>query len=81
MIQIRNIKRLVLIINVFLFASLYSCKEIHMLDTKVYSEDDLYRPNFHFSPKKGWMNDPNGMFYKNGYYHLFFQYVCDFYCI
>ena len=77
MIQIRNIKCLVLIINVFLFASLYSCKEIHMLDTKVYSEDDLYRPNFHFSPKKGWMNDPNGMFYKNGYYHLYYQHYPD----
>lgn len=74
MIQIRKIKRLALIINVFLVASLYSCKEMSKIDTKVYTEEDLYRPNFHFSPKKGWMNDPNGMFYKNGYYHLFFQY-------
>lgn len=32
-----------------------------------------YRPQFHFSPKKGWMNDPNGMVYYNGTYHLFFQ--------
>lgn len=38
-----------------------------------YTEEDLYRPNFHFTPKANWMNDPNGMFYKDGYYHLYFQ--------
>lgn len=32
------------------------------------------RPIFHFSPDYGWMNDPNGMFYKDGIYHLCFQY-------
>jgi len=37
------------------------------------TEDQLYRPNFHFTPKKGWMNDPNGMFFLDGYYHLYFQ--------
>ena len=36
------------------------------------TEAELYRPNFHFTPKKGWMNDPNGMFYADGYYHLYF---------
>ncbi|WP_223704547.1 glycoside hydrolase family 32 protein [Flavobacterium potami] len=40
-------------------------------------EEKMYRPNFHFTPKKGWMNDPNGMFYANGYYHLFYQYYPD----
>lgn len=39
------------------------------------AEEQMYRPNFHFSPKKGWMNDPNGLFYLNGTYHLFFQYT------
>ncbi|WP_316818516.1 glycoside hydrolase family 32 protein [Pedobacter nyackensis] len=34
---------------------------------------ESYRPQFHFSPKKGWMNDPNGMIFLNGKYHLFFQ--------
>jgi fructan beta-fructosidase len=36
--------------------------------------NDTHRPQFHFSPKAHWMNDPNGMVYLNGTYHLFFQY-------
>lgn len=41
------------------------------------SEEELYRPNFHFTPKSGWMNDPNGMFYFSNYYHLYFQHYPD----
>jgi fructan beta-fructosidase len=41
-------------------------------DTAVYHEQ--YRPQLHFSPKEHWMNDPNGMVYNEGIYHLFFQY-------
>ncbi len=33
-----------------------------------------HRPQIHFSPKKNWMNDPNGCVYFNGLYHLYFQY-------
>ena len=33
-----------------------------------------YRPQFHFSPAKGWTNDPAGLVHHNGIYHLFFQY-------
>jgi len=36
-----------------------------------------YRPSYHFTPKAHWMNDPNGMVYLNGKYHLFFQYNPD----
>lgn len=36
-----------------------------------------YRPQFHFTPKANWMNDPNGMVYHNGIYHLFYQYYPD----
>ena len=34
----------------------------------------MFRPVYHHTPVYGWMNDPNGMFYKDGVYHLYFQY-------
>ena len=51
-----------------------SDKNIEDVSSMEYSEETLYRPNFHFTPQKNWMNDPNGMFYLNGKYHLYFQY-------
>jgi len=35
---------------------------------------DKYRPLFHHTPQYGWMNDPNGMFYLDGTWHLHYQY-------
>lgn len=34
---------------------------------------ETYRPQFHFSPRRGWNNDPNGLVYFQGEYHLYFQ--------
>lgn len=39
--------------------------------------NDQHRPQLHFSPKENWMNDPNGMVYYEGEYHLFYQYFPD----
>lgn len=38
------------------------------------AQEKLFRPAIHFTPQAHWMNDPNGMIYKNGVWHLFFQY-------
>ncbi len=43
-------------------------------DTFDTTNTDFYRPSYHFTPLYGWMNDPNGMVYKDGEYHLYFQY-------
>lgn len=40
---------------------------------------NLYRPSYHFVPEKNWMNDPNGVIYYKGEYHLFYQYNPDDY--
>jgi fructan beta-fructosidase len=36
--------------------------------------NELHRPQIHFSPREHWMNDPNGMVFYKGVYHLFYQY-------
>jgi len=43
-----------------------------MITNNLYKEK--YRPQYHFSPEKNWSNDPNGMVYYQGEYHLFYQY-------
>ncbi len=52
------------------FLSFFSVTKVNAQET--YHEQ--YRPQIHFSPKAHWMNDPNGMVFYNGIYHLFFQY-------
>ncbi|MGB5363459.1 MAG: glycoside hydrolase family 32 protein, partial [Aureibaculum sp.] len=38
---------------------------------------EQFRPQFHFTPEEKWMNDPNGLVYHQGVYHLFYQYYPD----
>src|SRR5579875_948893 len=51
------------------------------IHAKAQTNSELYnephRPQIHFSPKAHWMNDPNGMVYYKGVYHLFYQYYPD----
>jgi len=54
--------------------SIMGIKEIKQSDKFEFEYNETYRPQFHFSPEHGWMNDPNGMVYLDGEYHLFYQY-------
>ena len=73
------VNRLSLIIAVSL---LISCaeKKSDKTDAKELALEQVierHRPEFHFSPDSMWMNDPNGMVFDKGIYHLFYQYYPD----
>jgi fructan beta-fructosidase len=47
------------------------------LDDEIKGSADLYRekyrPQFHFTSRRGWLNDPNGLIYNKGLYHMYYQ--------
>ena len=49
-------------------------KELKLSGSFDMANKESFRPVYHHTPAYGWMNDPNGMFYKDGEYHLYFQY-------
>jgi fructan beta-fructosidase len=67
-----------LLLPFFLFSCKSGTESTTGVDTsaetasRIFSEK--HRPQFHFSPVANWMNDPNGMVFHNGEYHLFFQF-------
>lgn len=53
-------------------ASVQDTGPVHTVSDTYFTEP--YRLQFHYSPERNWMNDPNGLVYHNGIYHLFYQY-------
>ncbi len=54
--------------------STFTCwKNIKTAESFDTTNSEQYRPLYHHTPAYGWMNDPNGMFFKDGVWHLYFQ--------
>lgn len=65
--------------NTFLFQiaviiSMSFCNVMNAQNELPFGTNEPHRPQIHFSPREHWMNDPNGMVYYKGSYHLFYQY-------
>lgn len=60
---------------IVLAALITGCSTVKKATQTSYLEK--HRPQFHFSPEAKWMNDPNGMVYHNGVYHMFYQHYPD----
>ena len=49
-------------------------REMRLSDTFDTANRERFRPAYHHTPAYGWMNDPNGMFYRDGVWHLYYQF-------
>lgn len=62
--------------SVLLILLISSCQSnTEIIFEPIVSEE--FRPSYHFTPESGWMNDPNGLIYLDGEYHLFYQHFPD----
>jgi fructan beta-fructosidase len=67
----RREKKLIQVVTILLLL-LSIAFPVYAVDSSYYDEE--HRPQYHFTPEANWMNDPNGMVYYAGEYHLFYQY-------
>ncbi len=65
-----NFKKIIGIYLMVLFAAFLLSDTVHSQTSEV---KEKFRPKLHFTPERNWINDPNGMFFLNGKYHLFYQ--------
>ena len=77
MIKRRNIIFTILVLILFGFACTTKNQQPETSNQQPEYYTEKYRPQFHFTPDSMWMNDPNGMVYYDGEYHLFYQYYPD----
>ena len=73
----RSILQAIAGIALVLLNSCTSPKDTQPDNTLIGNTMEQYRLRFHFTPQKMWMNDPNGMVYYDGEYHLFYQHFPD----
>lgn len=58
-------------------AFMFGCKTGQKQTAPAKAKQEQHRPQFHFTPREMWMNDPNGLVYYDGEYHLFYQHYPD----